>query len=190
MKETAEKWYVIGHHDIIRWRHKTWPSGRGLRLVTDKTKKKNKPLAKQETAFRGLINRRQIKKPLSHIWLCGLIIHKVNLNVVLFCFLFSDLGLFLIFLGQVKRVLMAFTACPFWWSIAAKLLLWESSPPKHDSKDHVQCNAPLHGKISNLFENGATGNRSFRLHNRSCFAYTIESIRLHLKKSIRPLGSW
>ena len=60
-----------------------------------------------------------------------------NLNLVLFCFLFSDLRLFFIFLGQVKSVLMAFTACPFWWSNTA-LLFWESSPSKHDWNDHVQ----------------------------------------------------
>ena len=81
-----------------------------------------------------------------------------NLNLVLFCFLFSDLRLFLISLGQVKSVLMAFTACPFWWSNTA-LLFWESSPSKHDSKDHVQWNAVpkfLHNKTSDLFENGDT----------------------------------
>ena len=36
-----------------------------------------------------------------------------DLKLVLFCFLFSHLKLLLIFLGQVKSVLMAFTACPF-----------------------------------------------------------------------------
>lgn len=88
-------------------------------------------------------------------WL--MVVHG-DLKPVLFCFLFSDLRLLLIFLGPVKSVLMAFTACPFWWSNTA-LLLRESSPPKHDSKDHVQWNAPpkfLHDKISDLFENSAT----------------------------------
>lgn len=69
---------------------------------------------------------------------------------------FSDLRLFLVFLGQ-KCFHALSTACPHWWSNTV-LSFWESSSPKHDTKD-VQWNALpelLHAKISTLFGNGAT----------------------------------